>query len=213
LYGSEEFVHQNVLHLDGTAGSLILAGSVIGGLVTIAVIIGVYRASLRRRAARLAALRPHPATRTYTEPPSFQSFQEPSFWSPSLQAPPAGAHSAGPAHRARSAPGDRGTRAAQPRFHGHAIAPPSAFPSPPRFAPQPLHSVPSPRPAPVGSVAAHAQYPAHHRPSAAAAPPAHAPAAAHAQAPARMAPAPVTDPFPKQPPAIPARHRASNSPA
>ncbi|WP_327010137.1 hypothetical protein OHA72_24580 [Dactylosporangium sp. NBC_01737] len=50
----------------------------------------------------------------------------------------------------------------QPRFHGHAIAPPAAFPAPPRFAPQPLHNVPSPRPAPDGYVTVHAQYPANH---------------------------------------------------
>jgi hypothetical protein len=49
-----------------------------------------------------------------------------------------------------------------PRFHGHAIAPPATFPTPPRFAPQPLHNVPSQRSAPDGYVTVHAQYPANH---------------------------------------------------
>ncbi|MEV4136279.1 hypothetical protein AB0J72_29435 [Dactylosporangium sp. NPDC049742] len=44
------------------------------------------------------------------------------------------------------APAHLATPAAQRRFHGHAIAPPPAFPTPPRFAPQPLHNVPAPQP-------------------------------------------------------------------
>ncbi|MET7419600.1 hypothetical protein [Dactylosporangium sp. NPDC005555] len=52
--------------------------------------------------------------------------------------------------------------AAQPRFHGHAIAPPATFPTPPRFAPQPLHNVPSPRRAADDSVTAHTDRPANH---------------------------------------------------
>ncbi|MEU0554841.1 hypothetical protein [Dactylosporangium sp. NPDC006015] len=46
----------------------------------------------------------------------------------------------------RRGPRRLSTPAAQPRFHGHAIAPPPAFPTPPRFAPQPLHNVPAPQP-------------------------------------------------------------------
>ncbi|GAA1528160.1 hypothetical protein GCM10009827_051670 [Dactylosporangium maewongense] len=55
----------------------------------------------------------------------------------------------------RRGPRRLSTPAAQPRFHGHAIAPPPAFPTPPRFAPQPLHNVPAPQPHSVPAPRAH----------------------------------------------------------
>ncbi|MEV0565138.1 hypothetical protein [Dactylosporangium sp. NPDC050588] len=55
----------------------------------------------------------------------------------------------------RRGPRRLSTPAAQPRFHGHAIAPPPAFPTPPRFAPQPLHNVPAPQPHSVSAPRPH----------------------------------------------------------
>lgn len=280
-------MHQNVLDLGGTAGTLILACYVIGGLVaaasgflpgnapsfrllcvvaglalsgwaakvlvlggtivvgvgvlllpvvlTVAAVTGTYRA---RRPRRTPSLRPHPAAaRTYTQPapygtppaapapwpsaaagfgpPTHVGFDAPAhagFDTPAhggFNAPVPGGFSA-PAHgapvddhgvpavtRAAAWPQTPPARATQPRFHGHAIAPPAAFPTPPRFAPQPLHNIPSPRQAPDGHVTVLAQYPAGH----------HRTAPAGTDASPRMAFAPMTDPSPLQPSA--ARHRSA----
>jgi hypothetical protein len=214
-------VHQNVLDLGHTAGTLLLACYVIAGLSTAAAgllpgnasrfrllclalglalagwatkvlltggviivglavllvpvaltakaITGTVRAYARRRRAALLRAQPHPAAaRTYTEPFAL-----------------AAATPAAPTTRARRSSGD--TR--QARFHGNAIAPPPAFPTPPRFAPQPLHNVPAPRPAPDDR-------PAQSRPRISPAPTASAPAWS-LPAPTLPAPTPVpTSPLP-----------------
>lgn len=144
----------NIPHGDAVATPLIVLA------VLLVSVIATLRTHWSRRAARrTGTLRPHPAARPYTEPfpPATPPAGTP--WTGAHTAPtgPAPAHAAPVYATARYvAPGEAvfapspapaAPAGGRRRFHGHAIAPPAAFPEPPRFAPQPLHNVP-----PAGSV-------------------------------------------------------------
>ncbi len=129
-------MHVNIPHGDDVVTPLIVLA------VLLVSVIGTLRMHRSHRAARRPApLRPHPAARPYTEPvpptmPYAGTARTGTHAAPAGTAPM-------PAAPMPAAPMPGAPAGGRRRFHGHAIAPPAAFPEPPRFAPQPLHNVPS----------------------------------------------------------------------